>query len=63
MIFGYEDEHIKECYYYKLNDGTYVGVFPDTPEIDYFGYVKKMILTLHNLNRINNNELPITALV
>lgn len=59
MIFGYEDEHIKECYYYKLNDGTYVGVCPDTPEIDYFGYVKKMILTLHNLNRINNNELPI----
>ena len=59
MIFGYEDEHIKECYYYKLNDGTYVGVCPDTPEIDYFGYVKKMILTLHNLNRINNYELPI----
>lgn len=59
MIFGYEDEHIKECYYYKLNDGTYAGVCPDTPEIDYFGYVKKMILTLHNLNRINNNELPI----
>lgn len=59
MIFGYEDEHIKECYYYKLNDGTYVGVCPDTPEIDYFGYVKKMILTLHNLNRINNKELPI----
>lgn len=59
MIFGYEDEHIKECYYYKLNDGTYVCVCPDTPEIDYFGYVKKMILTLHNLNRINNNELPI----
>lgn len=59
MIFGYGDEHIKECYYYKLNDGTYVGVCPDTPEIDYFGYVKKMILTLHNLNRINNNELPI----
>ena len=59
MIFGYEDEHIKECYYYKLNDGTYVGVCPDTPEIYYFGYVKKMILTLHNLNRINNNELPI----
>lgn len=59
MIFGYEDEHIKECYYYKLNDGTYVGVCPDTPEIDYFGYVKKMILTFHNLNRINNNELPI----
>lgn len=59
MIFGYEDEHIKECYYYKLNDGIYVGVCPDTPEIDYFGYVKKMILTLHNLNRINNNELPI----
>lgn len=59
MIFGYEDEHIKECYYYKLNDGTYVGVCPDKPEIDYFGYVKKMILTLHNLNRINNNELPI----
>lgn len=59
MIFGYENKDVNECYYYKLNDGTYVGVCPDNPEIDYFGYVKKMILTLHNLNRINNNELPI----
>jgi hypothetical protein len=44
---------------YKENDGTYVGLVGDDPSIDYFGYMKKMILTIHNLLVIDEGRLPI----
>ena len=40
-------------------DGVYYGMLPNDPEIDYFGYMKKMILTLHNIIQIKNFWLPI----
>ncbi|MDD2434051.1 MAG: hypothetical protein WC196_03110 [Bacilli bacterium] len=58
IAYGVNVEH-KECYYYKSKDGIYVGVCPFQAEIDYFGYLKKMILTLHNLVMIDEGKLPI----
>lgn len=44
---------------YRENDGTYVGLVGDHPSIDYFGYMKKMVLTIHNLLVIDEGRLPI----
>ncbi len=58
LFFGINIDY-NLCYYYKLEDGTYVGVCPEKANIDYFGYLKKMILTLHNLHMIDERKLPI----
>ena len=42
----------------KKND-VMVGFTSNTEEIDYFGYMKKMILTLHNIRMIHKGHLPI----
>ena len=57
VLFGTEDSSDK-CYYYK-EEHTYVGVCPKEAKIDYFGYAKKMILTLFNLVMIDRGLLPI----
>lgn len=57
VLFGTVDTGDK-CYYYKEGK-TYVGVCPKEAKIDYFGYVKKMILTLFNLTMIDRKLLPI----
>lgn len=35
-------------FYDDDENGIFVGAIPDRPEFGYFGYLKKMILTLHN---------------
>ena len=40
-------------------DDTYYGIVSDSPETDYFGYMKKMILTVHNLMVIDEGRLPV----
>lgn len=57
VLFGTEDTG-ESCYYYK-DGNTYVGVCPKKAKIDYFGYAKKMILTLYNLTAIDRKLLPI----
>lgn len=57
VLFGTEDTG-EECYYYKEGK-AYVGVCPKKAKIDYFGYAKKMILTLYNLTAIDRKLLPI----
>jgi hypothetical protein len=42
-----------------FQDEVYTGVIPDIDENDYFGYAKKMILTVHNLIMIDRGKLPI----
>ncbi|MFN4190878.1 MAG: hypothetical protein ACK4E2_07775, partial [Pseudothermotoga sp.] len=37
----------------------YVGVIPALDENDYFGYMKKTTLTIHNLIKIDHGKLPI----
>lgn len=57
VLFGIDN--INEAPYYYNDDGVYVGVLPTLSKIDYFGYLKKMILTLFNLEQIDNKNLPI----
>ncbi len=39
-------------------DGVLVGAVPNSPEFGYFGYLKKMILTLHNIKMMKMGRLP-----
>lgn len=59
-VFGAKDTGLSESVFYhdKKND-IYVGVAPHGIEIDYFGYMKKMLLTLHNTRMMNEGFLPI----
>jgi hypothetical protein len=40
------------------SNGLFVGAVPDRPEFGYFGYLKKMILTLHNAIIMKTGNLP-----
>ena len=42
-----------------IRDSIYIGLAPYGEEIDYFGYMKKMLLTLHNVKQIKHGFLPI----
>lgn len=46
-------------FYHDQQNDIYIGVAPYGEEIDYFGYMKKMLLTLYNVKMINNGYLPI----
>lgn len=57
VVFGADvDDDL--TYYYKDED-VYVGLVPQRGHIAYFGYLKKIILTLHNLSMIDEGKLPI----
>ncbi|QMS84502.1 phosphoenolpyruvate carboxykinase [Candidatus Xianfuyuplasma coldseepsis] len=49
----------RTVYYYDKKNDIHVGYVSNTKEVDYFGYMKKMILTLHNLRMIKLGNLPI----
>lgn len=40
------------------DNGIFVGAVPNRPEFGYFGYLKKMMLTLHNSIVMKNGNLP-----
>ena len=46
-------------YYSDKEEGILVGAVPDDSEFAYFGYLKKMILTLHNVIQIRKKNLPV----
>lgn len=57
LVFGTKNDEPKSYYY---RDGkVLVGVCPKKAEVDYFGYMKKMVLTLYNLLTIDEGRLPI----
>lgn len=39
-------------------NGIFVGAIPDRPEFAYFGYLKKMVLTLHNSIVMKAGKMP-----
>lgn len=57
-IFGADYEGESEFYHDVEND-IYVGLAPHDDSIDYFGYMKKMLLTLYNTSMIEKGHLPI----
>ncbi|MCW3778287.1 phosphoenolpyruvate carboxykinase [Levilactobacillus namurensis] len=46
-------------YYYDAANQLYVGQVPYNDQTTYFGYMKKICLTLHNLHQIDQGRLPI----
>lgn len=57
-VFGADIEG-ESTFYHDKKEGIYVGVAPHNSSIDYFGYMKKMLLTLYNVKMIDNGNLPL----
>ncbi|MFT3993092.1 MAG: phosphoenolpyruvate carboxykinase [Dysgonomonas sp.] len=60
-LFGYPDGHNeKRTFYHKdKKNNILIGYANYCDDIDYFGYMKKMLLTLHNIKQMENGCLPI----
>ena len=58
VFFGAEVAGEPRFNYDSEND-IYIGLCPHGREIDYFGYMKKMLLTCHNVKMIKEGYLPI----
>ncbi|WP_055070799.1 hypothetical protein [Clostridium massiliamazoniense] len=54
-----EDGPLRTEFYDDNKNDMMVGYINYSDEVDYFGYMKKMILTLHNLIMIKRGNLPI----
>lgn len=59
MIYGNEDGLNETKYYHDVENDIWVGRISDHPRMEYFGYLKKMALTLHNLAQMERGWLPI----
>ena len=58
-VYGYEDGKKNQSFYYDETNDIHVALLSACDDFDYFGYMKKMILTLHNVRKIQHKELPI----
>ncbi len=59
LFFGMNDTSLNNSYYYDEDSQIYFGCIAHQKHNDYFGYMKKMVLTLHNLSNIQKNVLPV----
>lgn len=59
MLFGNPDGKKDTTFWHDAENDIWIGKNSAAPEIDYFGYTKKTILTLHNLAMIQKGWLPI----
>ena len=61
LVFGarLEDGSKKTVFYHDKENDIYTGLVSNCDEVDYFGYMKKMILTMHNVRMIDLGHLPI----
>lgn len=60
IIFGYEDESSpRDVFYDDKENDMIVGFISHDSSFDYFGYMKKMILTIHNIKQMQRGNLPI----
>ena len=57
-VFG-ADIDGESKFYYDSEEDIYFGVAPRSEEIEYFGYMKKMLLTLYNVKMIKQGYLPL----
>ncbi|HPG38187.1 MAG TPA: phosphoenolpyruvate carboxykinase [bacterium] len=54
----YELSSFPTIFYEDQETDMLVGAVPDKDEFGYFGYLKKMILTLYNIKKIKSGKLP-----
>jgi len=61
LMFGLKDKSLpgKTVFYEDRQNGMMVGLVHHSEEVDYFGYFKKMALTLHNVTMLNRGRLPV----
>ncbi|MDD3923951.1 MAG: hypothetical protein PHP11_02490 [Erysipelotrichaceae bacterium] len=59
MLFGNKDGKDECTFYHDTKNEIWVGNVSYKSEIEYFGYLKKMALTLHNLAMIQKGWLPL----
>jgi len=60
LLFGLDETEGDVCHYYHDEENDiWVGEVPYNDKTTYFGYMKKMCLTLHNLHMIYEDRLPI----
>ena len=63
-LYGVDTELLKDydsktIFHYDEKNDLYVGAVPNGNQFGYFGYIKKMILTLHNSRCIQKGMMPI----
>jgi hypothetical protein len=64
FIYGVEGNKLDNLstyptvFYHDEQNLMFVGAIPDRPEFGYFGYLKKMILTLHNSIVMRSGNMP-----
>jgi hypothetical protein len=61
FVFGARDKEtdVKNIFYDDVENNIMLGYENYSDKIDYFGYMKKMALTLHNLIMIKRGYLPV----
>lgn len=57
--YGINEREYDATYYHDKVNNIYFGYVSRDDKNDYFGYLKKMILTLHNVKMIDQGNLPI----
>lgn len=58
-LFGVQDERNETTFHYDEIEDLWIGSVSYGRQIEYFGYIKKMSLTLHNLAMMKKGWLPI----
>ena len=59
VLFGNPDGKNDTTFYHDKKENIWIGKISAADVIEYFGYVKKMFLTLHNLAVMQKGYLPI----
>ncbi|MDR0886862.1 MAG: hypothetical protein LBN22_11050 [Clostridiales Family XIII bacterium] len=59
VLFANKDGRDETVFHYDEEEGIYVGSISYDEKVEYFGYMKKMVLTLHNLAMMRQGWLPI----
>ena len=59
VIFGNPDGQEKCTFYHDQDEDLWVGSVSSGRKVEYFGYMKKMVLTLHNVAMMDQGWLPI----
>lgn len=58
-VYGINESKYDGTYFHDKENDIYAGFVSIDDKNDYFGYVKKMLLTLHNVKMIHEKKLPI----
>ncbi|MFV1950367.1 MAG: phosphoenolpyruvate carboxykinase [Nitrospinota bacterium] len=61
LLFGLKGKDLpcNTVFYEDKKTGMLIGMIAHSEEVDYFGYFKKMILTLHNIAMLNRGYWPV----